>query len=119
MRMFGKKDVNKPLSMGIFGKKKLDEEEEILEEEKKDKKLSRDLKDLSPENKKKRKEPPKPWGKKERLIVLVTLLVTVLTAAILALSAREYAPKIPKFSVPNFDTLNIFGEKTIILEKSN
>ena len=28
----------------------------------------RDFKDLKPENKKKRKEPKKPWGRKERIL---------------------------------------------------
>ncbi|MCJ7656648.1 MAG: hypothetical protein MUO55_02565, partial [Candidatus Atribacteria bacterium] len=36
----------------------------------------RSFKDLQPENRKKRKEPKKPWGKKERLFILLVILLT-------------------------------------------
>lgn len=55
--------------MGLFGKNKeeeFDEEEGFNEEEDlQDRKLTRKFKDLNPENKKRRKEPPKPWGKRK------------------------------------------------------
>jgi len=55
--------------MAIFGKKEDEFEEE--EDFRSGRKITRKFKDLNPENKKRRKEPPKPWGKKERLIVLI------------------------------------------------
>ncbi len=75
--------------MGIFGKKKKGEEEPLDEdlEAVEENKVKRKLKDLNPENKKKRKEPPKPWGKKERLIVLTAFLVTIFAAVFLTLRA--------------------------------
>ena len=64
----------------------------------------------------KKKEPVKPWGKKERLIVLVILLSTIVTSAGLALSAREWKlPGMPRVRLPdNFEEL--LGEETIIIE---
>ena len=71
------------------------------------------LDDLKPENRKRRKEPPKPWGKRERYVVLAVLLVTVLTAASLAMGARDFKlPGLPKFK---FDLKNPFGEETVII----
>ena len=113
--------------MGIFGKKK---EEEITEdddeltpdEERQDRRLTRKFKDLNPENKKKRKEPPKPWGKKERMIVLSILLATVLISAMLTLSSTEFKlPGVSSFSgifnMPDFKSFNIFKEETIEIYK--
>ncbi len=77
--------------MFLFGKKKK-EEEEILEE---DLPAKKKFKDLRSENKKKRKEPVKPWGKPERLLVLVVLGLTVGVSAILSALARE------EFRFPN------------------
>lgn len=103
--------------MAIFGKKEkednFEEKEELKKELRAEKKLSRKLKDLNPKDKKKRKEPPKPWGKRERLILLFILLATVFVSAFLAISARGGVSS-PKM---NFDSLNIFTEKTIIIEK--
>jgi hypothetical protein len=52
--------------MGLFGRKneeEFDEEEGFSEEEElKDRKLTRKFRDLKSENRRKRKEPPKPWG---------------------------------------------------------
>jgi len=42
-----------------------------------------EFRDLKPENKRRRKEPPKPWGRPERLTVLIVILITVLTSVIL------------------------------------
>ena len=77
------------------------------------------LKDLKPENKKKRKEPPKPWGKRERYFVLTVFLATVLTAASLAVSARDF--KLPglsgfSFSKPDLN-FSFFKEETITIGK--
>lgn len=108
--------------MAIFGKKKVEEEEDddedLLEEgDDKGRKLTRKLKDLNPENKKKRKEPPKPWGIRERLIVLVFFLVTVVVSGVLALSARNFKVSFFNLKTPTLESLNIFKEETIILEK--
>ena len=103
--------------MSIFNRKKIkkdyeydDEEYEEFEERAPSR---RKFKDLNPENKKKRKEPVKPWGRRERLMVLIVLLVTIFTSGILSLSARNYKlPGLPRFSLPSFD----WGEDTIIIE---
>ena len=80
----------------IFNRKKeediKDVEDDDLEEEVPLK--PRKIRYLNPENKKGRKEPVKPWGAKERLFVLITFLLTVVTSGALALSARNF--KLPK-----------------------
>jgi beta-lactamase class A len=96
--------------MRLFGRDEEYEDEEDVEEEEK-KKIK--IRDLKPENKRKRKEPPKPWGRPERLLVLGVLLFTVLVASFLALSARNWKlPHLPKlsFSLPQFSS------KTFIIE---
>ena len=112
--------------MALFGRNKNEEQED--EDEFSDPSYAkgsegggrfskRNFRDLDPKNKKKRKEPPKPWGKKERIIVLVVLLVTVIISAILAFGAgngNRIHLVLPKFS---FNSLNIFKEETIIIQK--
>ncbi len=98
--------------MRFFGKKKNDVEEDD-DEELEEKIHSKKFKDLTSENRKKRKEPPKPWGKKERLIVLSVLLITILISGGLALSSRDY--KLPGFPRIHLPSLNFQGE-TIIIE---
>ena len=102
----------------IFGRKKdgdLDtkdgySEDDDLEEQ------PRKIRDLKPENRRARKEPIKPWGKKERLIVLFTLLTTVLVSGVLALSARNFKlPKIPSLNVSSVSNLNPFKEQVIVV----
>lgn len=111
----------KNINMAIFGRKKDEEyedEDEFNEEENRgDRKLTKKFRDLTPKNRKKRKEPPKPWGKKERLMVLVILLITVVISAILAFGAGDKSKF--HFSLPKFDfsSLNIFKEETIIVGK--
>lgn len=95
--------------MRLFGKEEEYEDEDILEEE--EKKLK--IRDLKPENKRKRKEPPKPWGRKERSWVLGVLLFTVLIASFLALSARDWKlPHLPQlsFSLPKLSSGTIIIE---------
>ena len=61
-----------------------------------------------------RKSPPKPWGKRERFLILFVVLLTTLTSAFLAASSRKWKlPGLPKFEKPN---LNF--EQTIILENN-
>lgn len=105
--------------MSIFKKKDEDDEyeydDEELEELESRKPNPRKFKDLKPENKKKRKEPPKPWGRRERLIVFYVFLATVVIAAGLAVSARNWKlPGLPRISLPSFD---FFKEETIIVGK--
>lgn len=103
--------------MGLFRRKKdIDIEEEDLEASDNPRQIKRQFKDLNPENKKARKEPIKPWGMQERIVVLVVLLVTVLTSGILALSARNFKlPKIPKLALPSLSSLNPFQEQVIVV----
>jgi beta-lactamase class A len=65
------------------------------------------------------KEPIKPWGKKERYLVLTIFLATSLIPAFLALSARAYKlPGLPELSPPKASFIKRFFEgKTIVLEK--
>lgn len=96
--------------MGIFRRKEEIEEEDYIEEQ------PRKIRDLKPENRRARKEPIKPWGAKERLVILITLLITVLSSGFLALTARNFKlPNLPKFSIPNFKDLNPFKEQVIVI----
>ena len=70
-----------------------------------------EIKDLKPEHRRKRKEPILPWGKKERLIVLSSLLITVLVSVFFSFSSGNFVP--PQF--PNFNLDNIFKGETIII----
>jgi beta-lactamase class A len=113
--------------MDLFGRKKKkreeEEEEARIEEEKaqikldqENKKLKKKLKDLAPENSRKRKEPPKPWGKKERFTVGGFFLLTTLIAAILFLDSHEYKfPGLPKIAFKGVSLSNPFGEKVFEL----
>ena len=77
---------------------------------------NRDFKDLKPENKKKRKEPKKPWGRKERIFILFVILTTAGISALLSLSARAWKlPGLPRVKIPTF-SIPFFGEETIVLE---
>lgn len=100
--------------MALFGRKNDDEEEYDDEDELLDEDGPRKIRDLKPKNRKKRKEPPKPWGRKERMIVFVALAITAVVSALLALSARGF--KFPVFPKINF---NFFSGETITLEKDN
>lgn len=73
------------------------------------------FKDLKPENRKKRKEPIKAWGKKERLVVLIALIATILISCILALLANGSETfSFPKISLPSF---TFFTGETTVIEK--
>lgn len=97
--------------MSIF--KKNIEEDEIDEEELDNRGRSRNfhrknIKDLNSENKKKRKEPPKPWTKKERYLILGVLVGTILLSILFYASARDWKlPNWPKLSLPSFTTKTI------------
>src|SRR6266542_806498 len=70
-----------------------DEDEEIPQSLRRKRIEAKEFKDLKPENKKKRKEPPKVWGRKERLFVLIALILTAGGSGFLALSSREWKQK--------------------------
>jgi beta-lactamase class A len=83
----------------------------------KEKKVEKeDFVDLKPQRRRKVKEPAKPWGKKERNLVLFTLLFTVLTSAGLSLSARNWKlPGLKKIELPSGSDLNPFKEQVVIV----
>lgn len=108
--------------------KKTKKEDEINEEELDElpkKRLSKkpkdkDFKDLSPENKKKRKEPKKPWGRKERVILAIILFLTAGVSGFLSLSSRDFKlPGVPRIKIPSFNNLSLFGEETLVIEGDN
>lgn len=68
----------------------------------------------SDKRQRKKKEPPKPWTKKDRYLVFFVLLTTVLTSAVLALSAREW--KLPGFPRISISSLSPFKNETIVFE---
>ncbi len=106
--------------MAFFKKSEDYEDEEEFDEEAEigQKRFTRKIKDLKPANRKRRKEPPKPWGKKERLIIFAILALTVLASVILTLTNGRI--KSLKLSIPkiNLNSLNIFKEETIIIQKN-
>ena len=92
--------------MSIFRKPKEDDKD--LADEKEGGKSLKSVK-----VKRKPKESWQPWGKKERYLVLVIFLLTVLTSGFLALSSRSWKlPGWPKISLPSFKS------ETIIIEKN-
>lgn len=101
----------------MLGFKKVSKEEELEDEEELKPKRRRskkdpELKDLNPKNKNKRKEPPKPWGKSERLLVLSLVIGTAAIAGILGLSSRNWKlPGLPRLDSPELDV-----NRTIALE---
>ena len=120
------------LFMGLFGKKKEneeefeDEDELSAEDNLQDRKLTRRFRDLNSQNRKKRKEPPKPWGKGERILVLVVMLVTILISSVLFLSSTSNVTtdghgifQMPNVKLQNIDfsSFNIFKEGTIEIRK--
>lgn len=108
--------------MSVFRRREHIEEneEETVERERKEiEKFSKKFKDLKPANRKKRKEPPKPWGRKERYIVLAVLAATIIVAVFLTMSSQNSINI--KFHKPSlrFDFFrpNLFEEKVIIIQK--
>ena len=67
--------------------------------------------------KRKKKEPPKVWTKKDRYLVFYVLAFTVIMSSLLALSAREWKlPGLPRLILPK---ISIFKTETIVFEKEN
>lgn len=75
------------------------------------KEVEKGLKDLAPENKRKRKEPPRPWGKRERLLVFSALVLSIVASSLLALSNRNW-------KLPGFPRIDFSAEETITYEKN-
>lgn len=87
--------------MAIFGRKK---EEDYEDDEEFD---ELEVKDLKPENRRRRKEIAKPWGKRERYTVLIFLLATVVISSVLAASGRDWKlPGLPQIKTPSFKGFN-------------
>lgn len=99
--------------MGLFNRKK----ETELPEEKKGKETLKPLKDLNPENARRRREPVKPWGRKERLFVASVLFLTVGISGMLSLASRSFKlPGFPRIEKPDIGLIG--GEETIILRNN-
>ncbi len=75
-----------------FFKRRFSQQEESLTES---------SKEVITRKKRRREEHPKPWGKKERLMVFLVFVVTVVTALFLSLKAREWKlPGLPRLALP-------------------
>lgn len=99
--------------MAILRRRK--EEEDIEEKEVRTKKVGR----VDKKDKKIKKEQPKVWGRKERLIVLFFILVTAGASSVLALSSRAWKlPGIPRIKLRPF-SFPFFGEERIVIEGDN
>jgi len=94
--------------MVLFGKKK--KKEEDIDHTSRE--ASRDKKALA----RRRKEPPKTWGRKERLLVLAVLFITVGASAVLGIYSRGWKlPGLPRLKAPSIK-IPFFGEETIVIE---
>jgi len=96
--------------------KEQDEELEELEEENEPLKKKPTKKTPSRSRQKTKKAKPKPWGKKERFIVLFLFIITAGGSAVLGLSAREWKlPGLPRivFKLPRIPFLT---SETVVLE---
>lgn len=103
--------------MAIFGKNREEDFDEELEE-RVNRIPSKKFKDLKPENKKRRKEPVKPWGRRERIFILSTLAGTIFLSGVLALTARNFKlPGLPRLAIPELPRLgwNFFEGETIVI----
>jgi len=104
--------------MSIFKK----EEPEQL---KKDLKTFSRKRDLNSKNKRSKKKELKPWGKKERLNIFLTFLITVVITGFLYLSSRSWKlPNFPRIEIPDFrilksGTVTIGSETNIQKEKED
>jgi len=99
--------------MVFFGRKRYDDEEEDL----RDRSLSKTNSsfDRAEASRRKKKELPKQWTKKERYLVFYILLITVVLSGFLALSAREWKlPGLPRLALPK---IKFFEGEKIVIEK--
>jgi len=99
--------------MQLFGKK---EEYEDPEEFVDSRPTTQKLRDLNPQNRRRRKEPAKLWTKKDRLVIFWVLILTIIIAGILDLTSKDWKlPNFPRISLPNLGDLNPLKEETITL----
>ncbi len=90
----------------LFKNKKLDNENETETKSGPQRQFGENQKSV-------KKEPAKPWGRRERLIVGTTLLLSVLSSAILAMYARSWKlPNLPRLELKGFEFLS--GERIIL-----
>jgi len=104
--------------MGIFRgrKKEKDEDYEESGERVVRRRSTRKSFNETKPGRRRKKEPPKLWGRKERLFVFAILTLTVGISATLSLSARSWKlPGLPRIKLPSISLPN-FGERTIIIE---
>lgn len=98
------------------GRDRDEEDEEIPQSLRRKRIEAKEFKDLKPENRRKRKEPPKIWGKKERLFVLIAIILTAGGSGFLAISSREWKlGGFPRIEAPKFEAPFV-GEQKIIIE---
>jgi beta-lactamase class A len=102
--------------MNIFGRKKTELDEDQIAEIEERILSNKKIRDLKSQNAKERKEPIKPWGKKERFLVLAVLLSTILVSVGLTLFSNGFS-----FSKISLDlNLNgIFKGETIVITKKS
>lgn len=95
--------------MRLFGRKKKNEdEEEDVEEEESPKPRKRKPRE--------KKEPAKPWGRKERILVVLFVFLTVLPSAYFALSSRSWKlPGWPRVKTPSI-SIPFFSNEKIVIE---
>jgi len=104
--------------MGFFGKKKKEENENKDFEGKGEKEKgihirSRKIKDLKPENRRRRKEPIRPWSKYDRVILVSLIVITFFSSFYFALSAKGF--EFPNVKEISFPKINFFSGETIVL----
>ncbi len=122
---FGRRKKEKPKFARNLRKEDedFDDEDDELEDDAEDESKSRkktfkskDFKDLNPKDKKARKEPAKPWGKKERLLVLFVILATAGISAYLSLTSTGWKlSDLFNINKPNFSFGNLFKEELIVI----
>lgn len=96
----------------------LDSDEEFKPNPKLKTPKNKEFKDLASGNKEKRKEPEKPWGRKERLIVLAVFFTTTISAFVMLVAGNWKFSGFPIIKKPNID-LNFFEGSTFYDSYSN
>lgn len=88
--------------MKLFGRKKKEEEiDDVPATRGVSRKASAEVLEKPKRTRRKKEEPPKPWGKGERILVFGVLFATVGIAGFLALSARSWKlPGLPRLALP-------------------
>ncbi|KKR49846.1 MAG: hypothetical protein UT84_C0018G0002 [Candidatus Curtissbacteria bacterium GW2011_GWA1_40_16] len=74
------------------------------------------IKDLNSQNKRKRKEPVRAWGKFDRIVIFLLIFLTCGLSGYLALASRGY--KLPGFPRISFPKNSLFGEKVVEFNSS-